>query len=128
KQRILKPKAKQRNFDILVDQEDLGEGEHTVDLEYDKKPDKLSVYIEPKTIDVYIEERATEEFMITADFNNEDELPEGYELSTPEIEPETISITSSRSVIEQIAMVKVFVDVAGLTEPFDNRTVPNNII
>jgi len=126
-QSILTPKAKQRNFDIFVDLEDLGEGEHTVDLEYDKIPDKLSVYIEPKTIDVYIEERATEEFMITADFINEDELPEGYELSTPEIEPETISITSSRSVIEQIAMVKVFVDVAGLTEPIDNREVPVNV-
>src|SRR5699024_3057399 len=121
---ILTPKAKQRNFDIFVDLRDLEEGEHTVEIDHDRIPEELSVYIEPKTIDIVIEERATEEFTVNVDFINEDQLPEGYELGVPEVKPETITVTSSRSVIEQIAMVKVFVDVAGLTEPINNREVP----
>src|SRR5699024_6723848 len=37
------------------------------------------------------------------------------------------TITSSKSVVEQIAIVKVFVDVADLTEPINNREVPVNV-
>lgn len=124
---ILTPKAKQRNFDIFVDLREFEEGEYSVEIEHDRIPEELSVYIEPKTIDIVIEERATEEFAVNVDFINEDQLPEGYELGTPEVKPETITITSSRSIIEQIAMVKVFVDVAGLTEPINNREVPVNV-
>src|SRR5699024_2978882 len=112
---------------IFVDLRDLEEGEHTVEIDHDRIPEELSVYIEPKTIDIVIEERATEEFTVNVDFINEDQLPEGYELGVPEVKPETITVTSSRSVIEQIAMVKVFVDVAGLTEPINNREVPVNV-
>src|SRR5690625_5219957 len=43
------------------------------------------------------------------------------------IEPETITVTSSRSLIEQIAIVKVYIDVEGLTEPINKREVPINV-
>lgn len=124
---ILTPTVMQRNFEIFVDLRDLGEGTHTVDLEYTRISDELSVYIEPKTIDITIEERASEEFVVNVDFINIDKLPEGYELGEPEVNPEVATITSSRSVIDQIAMVKVYIDVAGLTEPIKNREVPVNV-
>lgn|SRR5690625_4816562 len=124
---VLTAVVMQRNFELYVDLEDLGEGTHTVDIEYARIPDEISVYIEPKTIDVSIEERATEEFVVDVDFINIDKLPEGYELGEPEINPETVTITSSRSIINQIAIVKVYIDVAGLTEPINNREVPVNV-
>lgn len=124
---VLTAVVMQRNFELYVDLEDLGEGTHTVDIEYARIPDEISVYIEPKTIDVSIEERATEEFVVDVDFINIDKLPEGYELGEPEINPETVTITSSRSIIDQIAIVKVYIDVAGLTEPINNREVPVNV-
>src|SRR5699024_6994513 len=77
---ILTPTVMQRNFEIFVDLRDLGEGTHTVDLEYTRISDELSVYIEPKTIDITIEERATEGFVVKVDCINIDKLPEGYEL------------------------------------------------
>ena len=123
----LTPVIMTRNFEIFVDLRDKGEGTHTVDIEYAKIPSELSVYIEPKTIEVEIEERASEEFAVDVDFINIDQLPEGYELGVPEVNPSTVKITSSRSVIEQIAIVKVYVDVAGLTESINNREVPVNI-
>lgn len=123
----LTPVIMTRNFEVFVDLRELGEGKHTVDIEYDKIPSELSVYIEPKTVEVEIEERASEEFAVDVDFINIDQLPEGYELGEPEIKPDQVRITSSRSVIEQIAIVKVYIDVAGLTESINNREVPVNI-
>ena len=124
---ILTSTIMQRNFDVYVDLEELGEGTHTVDVKHAKVPSKLSVYIEPKTIEIEIEERATEEFAVSVDFINKDQLPEGYELGTPVVNPEKVTITSSRSVIDQIAIVKVYVDVAGLTEKVKSREVPVNV-
>jgi len=124
---ILMPTAKQQNFDVFVDLRDLEAGEHTVEIDHDRIPSELSVYIEPKTTNIVIEERATEEFPVQVDFINEDQLPDGYELGTVEVNPGTVTVTSSRTIIEQIAMVKVFVDVAGLTESINNREVPVNV-
>jgi YbbR domain-containing protein len=123
----LTPVIMTRNFEVYVDLRDLGEGTHTVDVKYAKIPSELSVYIEPKTIEVEIEERASEEFTVDVDFINLDQLPEGYELGIPEVKPNTVRITSSRSVIDQIAIVKAYIDVAGLTESINNREVPVNI-
>lgn len=124
---VLTPIVMQRSFTVFVDLEDLEEGDHTVELEHDNTSSDLSIYIEPKTIDVTIEERATEEFTVAVDFINLQQLPEGFELGEAEVNPGTITITSSKSVIEQIAMVKVFIDVAGLTESINNREVPVNV-
>lgn len=124
---VLTPTIMQRNFEVYVDLEDLGEGTHTVDLEYTKVPSELSVFIEPKTIEVEIEERASEDFAVTVDFINKDQLPDGYELSEAVVNPDEVTITSSRSVIDQIAIVKVYIDVAGLTESVNNREIPVNV-
>src|SRR5699024_686287 len=49
---ILTPTVRQRNFNAYVDLEGLGEGEHTVEIEHENVPNGLTVYIEPKAIDV----------------------------------------------------------------------------
>lgn len=124
---LLTPIVRQRNFSVFVDLRDLGEGEHTVEIEYENIPDDLTAYIEPKTIDVNIEKRAAKEFNVSVDLVNMDSLPVGYELGEPEISPGTVTIISSESVIEQIAMVKVFVDVTDLKESIRNREVPISV-
>lgn len=124
---VLTPTVRQRNFEVFVDLEGLGEGTHTVELEHDKVPNELTAYIEPKRIEVTIEERSSEEFPIKTEFINESDLPEGYELGDPEVNPETITITSSKGVIDEIEIVKVYIDVADLKEPINNREVPVNV-
>ncbi|QKY71011.1 YbbR-like domain-containing protein [Lentibacillus sp. CBA3610] len=119
--------ARQQNFDIFVDLEGLGEGTHTVTLEHTDIPDDVSMYIEPKTIEVTIEERASEEFDVNVDYINAGELPDGLEIGESQSDPGQVTITSSREVIEQIAIVKVYVDMAGVTEPIDSREVPVNV-
>ncbi|MFD1850088.1 YbbR-like domain-containing protein [Oceanobacillus bengalensis] len=122
----LRPIVLQRNFDVYVDLEGLEEGEHTVEIKHDIT-DELEVFIEPKTIDIYIEERATEQFEISAEFFNQDKLPQGYELGEFEITPSEVTITSSRRIIDGIGVVKVFVDLTGLEESINNREVPVNV-
>lgn len=124
---ILTPTIRQRNFEVFVDLEGLAEGTHTVDIEHAKIPHELSVYIEPKTIEVEIEERASMEFPVSVDIINKDKLPKGYELGEPKVNPGKVVITSSKSVIDQIAIVKVYVDVDGLTASINNREIPVNV-
>jgi len=124
---ILTQLVRQQNFDVFVDLEGLGEGEHTVEIQYDNIPHGIAVYIEPKTIDVTIEEKATKDVSVVVDLINTDDVPDGFELGTPVIEPETVTLTSSKSVIDQVAIVKVYVDVSNLTEPINNREVPVNV-
>lgn len=124
---VLTPTVRQRNFDVYVDLKGLGEGDHVVDVEHANVPKELSVYIEPKTIEVTIEERATKEFQVNVDFINPDKMAAGFELGDYQIEPATITVTSSKSVIDQIGIVKVFVDVKDLSEPINKREVPVNV-
>ncbi|WP_339217446.1 CdaR family protein [Ornithinibacillus sp. FSL M8-0202] len=121
------PIVRQRNIELFVDLRDLTEGEHEVEIEYDNVPNQLSVYIEPKTITVFIEKRASNEFNVSVDFINEDKLPEGYQIGAYELNTNTVKVTSSKEIIERIAIVKVYVDVAGLTESINNREVPVNV-
>lgn len=124
---VLIPAARQQNFTLFVDLTDLEEGSYDVEIEYEKVPDELNIYIEPKSIPIVIEERASEEFPVQIEFINTDKLPFGYEIGETTMSPETITITSSRSLIDQVAIVKVFVDVEGLTEPINKREVPINV-
>lgn len=124
---ILTPIIRQLNFNVFVDLRDLSEGEHHVDVEYENLPDNVTAYIEPKTVDVTIEKRTAKEFDVEIDIVNEDQLPLGYELGEPEISTETVTLISSEAVIEQVAMVKVFIDVADLKEPIRNRELPVSV-
>src|SRR5690625_422922 len=117
----------QNNYHFFVDLTDYEAGEHSVDIEYENIPEDLKVYIEPKTIDVSIEKRASREFDIEIDYVNLDQLPIGYELGDPEITPGKVTLISSEEELERVAMVKVYVDVADLREPIKNREVPISV-
>lgn len=124
---VLTPTVRQRNFDVFVDLEGLGEGEHEVEVQHANISDDLSVYIEPKTVDVTIEEKATQEFPVTVDFINTENMAAGFELGDYQVDPSEITVTSSKSVIDQIGVVKVFVDVTDVDQAINKREVPVNV-
>ncbi|MFS0674918.1 YbbR-like domain-containing protein [Ornithinibacillus sp. 179-J 7C1 HS] len=123
----LTPIVRQQNIELFVDLRDLGEGEHEVEIEYEDVPNQVAVYIEPKTIDVIIEKKASDEVGVTVDFINEDKLPVGYQVGDFELNTDTVTVTSSKEIIDRIAIVKVYVDVGGLTESIKNREIPVNV-
>lgn len=124
---VLTPIIRQLNFNVFVDLRQLSEGEHTVEVEYENLPDSVTAYIEPKTIDVVVEKRTAREFSVDVDIVNEDKLPVGYELGVPEVSQEKVTLISSEQVIEQVAMVKVFIDVKDVTESIRNRELPISV-
>lgn len=124
KKSTLAPIVRIRSFDVFVDLTEYEEGDHTVTLEYDGLPDNVTAYIEPKEIDINIEKRALQEFSIDVDFVNLDKVPVGYEIGEPEITPGSVTIVSSEANIEQVAMVKVFIDVRDIKESIKNRELP----
>ncbi len=71
-----------------------------------------------------IEERASKDFAIAVDYINRNKLPEGYQIDSSQTEPKQVTVTSSKEVIDQIAIVKAFVDVAEADESIDSREVP----
>src|SRR5690625_5763773 len=119
---VLTPIVRQRNFSVFVDLRQFGEGEHTVDIEYENLPDDLNAYIEPKSIDVTIEKRATKEFDVSVDLINMEELPLGCEVGEPEVNPKTVTIISYESTIDHIAMEKVFIDVTDVKRSVEHTS------
>ncbi|WP_425435101.1 CdaR family protein [Oceanobacillus timonensis] len=120
------PVLLQRNFDVFVDLEGLDEGTHVVELQHNITGD-VEAFIEPKTVEVTIEERASQEFSVTPDFINQDRMADGYEVADYSIDPETVTITSSREVIEAIGAVKVYVNMEDVDSSIDNRELPVNV-
>lgn len=120
------PYILQRNFDVYVDLEGLEEGTHVVELQHNIAGD-VEVFIEPKTAEVTIEERASQEFTVTADLINQDLMADGYEVVDYSVDPETITITSSASVIESIGSVRAYVNMEGVDESINNRELPISV-
>ena len=116
---ILQSTATQRNFDVFVDLEGFDPGTYTVPLKYDGISERLDVSIDPSEVEVTIEERSDVEFKIKADYINEEKLEAGYELTQATIHPSTVTVTSSKSVIDRIAVVKAMVDVEGIGESIE---------
>lgn len=123
----LTPTVRQRNFGVYVDLRGLEEGEHTVEIQDENIPKDLESNIDPETIDIEIEKRATREFTLHADVANEDQLPTGYELGDIEVSPETVQVVSAESVMNEVAMVKAYIDVKDVKESIDNKEVPINV-
>ncbi|MBU5595248.1 hypothetical protein KQI76_08735 [Amphibacillus sp. MSJ-3] len=121
---VVQTTATQRNFDVYVNLEDLEPGTHMVPLEYEGISNRLSVEINPEQIEVSIEERATNDYQVDVDFTNLDGLQPGYEVSSAKVVPETVQITSSKDVIDRIAMVTAYVDLDGLGEDITFTEVP----
>ncbi|GAE93146.1 hypothetical protein JCM21714_2191 [Gracilibacillus boraciitolerans JCM 21714] len=114
----------QRNFDVFVNLEGLEPGTYTVPLEYTGLADRLEVYIDPQEVEVTIEERASKEFDVSMDVINRDKVEEGFEIANVYADPETVTVTSSKSIVDQIAIIKGFVDANGFNETQTIENVP----
>ncbi|MDV2581892.1 CdaR family protein [Alkalibacillus haloalkaliphilus] len=114
---VITQTVRQRNFDVFIDLNELGPGQHEVDVLHAGISSQLSVYIEPRTVDVTIEERSTVSFPVEVDFFGQDELGETDAFaSEPVVAPEEVDITGSSAEVDRIAMVKAIVSLTDLAE------------
>ncbi|SOC24676.1 YbbR domain-containing protein [Ureibacillus xyleni] len=104
---VLQTKLK-RDFKVFVDLNSLMIGRHRVTIQHENFSEKVDVTIDPKIVDIVIEEKVTKELRIDPEMNN-GLIAEGYELISMNPEPSTVFVTGAKSVIEDISYVKATV-------------------
>ena len=118
------PVARQKNFTVFVDLNGLGPGTHEVSLQHSGISNQLSVTLDPKIIEVTIEEKVTQDYDVSIDYINERNLDGTLELGEPEVSPADVSITGASSVIQRVVSVKAIIDVGGTTETIEQQEAP----
>ncbi|MGM0867677.1 MAG: CdaR family protein [Bacillota bacterium] len=102
--------AKQvKDFRVYVDLNDIGIGEHQVDINIDNISEKLDVKLDPNFVNISVQEKVTEEFTIEPQFN-ESILSNGYEAEGLAVDPKTVKVTGSKDEVERIAYVIATLD------------------
>ncbi|WP_227395922.1 CdaR family protein [Jeotgalibacillus aurantiacus] len=107
-----------RDFRVFINMADLGIGTHEVNIQYENFSPELRVTLNPSVATVTIDERLTQEFRVDAEFN-QSIVPEGYQLDSIDVEPETVEITGARNVLESIRYVRASLSADGEVEDGD---------
>lgn len=105
---IVKTTKLEKDFKIFVDLNSLLIGEHSVTIQHENFSEKLNVEIEPKMINVVIEEKVTGEFRVEPEMNNS-LVADEYIVKNMTADPSRVSITGAKSVINSISYVKATV-------------------
>lgn len=102
----------QRGFEVYVDLTDAEIGTQEVPIQIRDISERLTVKIEPETVEVSVQEKVTKEFSVEAEFNTEI-LADGYISDAAEINPKKVKITGAKDILEKISYVKATLDVKG---------------
>lgn len=98
-----------RNFEVYVDLTKAKIGTQTVKLNVRNISNKLNVTLKPAYVKVSVQEKVTKEFQIFAEYNS-GLIADGYTAGTPIIEPNKVSITGAKDVIDNITYVKAILN------------------
>ncbi|WP_173917916.1 YbbR-like domain-containing protein [Halobacillus sp. Marseille-Q1614] len=107
----LAPVVRQRNFTAFVDLNDLGPGTHEVDVQHSGISNQLKVNMDPEEVEVTIDQKVNEDFPISVDYINEQEISDEYTIGEAALDPQQVTITGSAEAIERVASVKAIIDV-----------------
>lgn len=110
-----------KDYKLFVDLRELSIGEHRVAISSENFSEKLKVRIDPVYVNVVIEERISREFRVDPDMN-EGLLAENYIVKSYDVEPNVITITGAKSVINSIGYVKATIEgEQGITKSFEQE-------
>ncbi|MFP7171802.1 CdaR family protein [Terribacillus sp. 7520-G] len=116
--------VQQKNYEAYVDLRDLDTGTHTVKLHYENVSDNLQVYMQPASVEVTIQEKASQQFNVNVGYTNEDQMAAGFQVDSSTVEPQTVSIVSTQEVIDQIASVRAYVDMTDVDSDINSKEAP----
>ncbi|WP_422121883.1 YbbR-like domain-containing protein [Planococcus sp. X10-3] len=97
-----------KDFTVFVDLRNLPLGEHRIRVQTENVSEQLGVRIDPTFLNVMIEERVTQEFKIDAELN-ERLIAEGFVLESITADPDIVTVSGPKSVIDSISFVKATV-------------------
>ncbi|SEA83276.1 YbbR domain-containing protein [Thalassobacillus cyri] len=121
---VMTPVVRQKNFEVYLDLQGYGPGTHTVDVMHSGISNRLNVNIEPKTVQVTVEEKVERDFEVGVDLINDEELVNNYEIGEATIQPSEVTVTGGKDLVDSVALVKAIVDVRDTTDTIENVQAP----
>ncbi len=111
------------NYEVFVDLKGKEAGVHQVSIQHKGFPRELSVSVVPSFVRVVLQEKKTVSIPLEVDLVNKDKVAEGYSIGEPIVTPINVEVTAAEDFINQLAIAKVYVDVAGANKTFE-QSVP----
>ncbi|GIN63328.1 hypothetical protein J27TS8_33210 [Robertmurraya siralis] len=102
----------QRGFEVYVDLTEAEIGTQEVQIQIRDISERLKVSIDPATITVSVQEKVSKEFSVEAEFDS-NILAEGYVSDVAVVEPNKVTVTGAKDVVESITYVKATLDIKG---------------
>lgn len=103
---------------VVLDLENLNEGNHRVKFGTKGFLPGLSVILSPEYADVSLQRKASRTFSVTSEFINVDRLDAQYIVSEPVLDLSEVTINASNEKLDSISMVKALIDVKDRKESF----------
>lgn len=101
---IVKRTKSLKDFTVYLDLRNAKIGKQRVKFQVRDISDKLSVRVDPESVEINVQEKVTKEYKVEVQFN-QSLLEEGYVLEEPEVEPDTVTITGPKDVVDRISYV-----------------------
>lgn len=108
---LLTAAKNQRDFKVYVDLSDpnITLGKRMATLKVSNLNDKLAATINPKVVEVNIQEKVTKEFPVDVEYNRS-ALEDGYLVNQPTVNPKMVKVTGAKETIDQISYVKAILN------------------
>lgn len=111
----------QKAYSVVADLSGLLEGTHEVTLTPKDFSTRLDVVLSQTTAIVTIKKKISERFSLSYDFVNKDKMNQEYVLGTPVLSDQEVIIRASQDTLDKIGMVKVLIDVSGVSSDFTKQ-------
>ncbi len=109
------------DYQVVANLNNLSAGTHIVNLTGDRFINGLDVNINPTNITVTIKEKVTQNFDISYDYINTDEMENIYALGEPDFEMTRVAVRASQEKLDSIAFIKALIDVSGVSADFTTQ-------
>ncbi|WP_100332848.1 CdaR family protein [Bacillus xiapuensis] len=106
---IIESTKRLKEYELFVDLTNLSIGEHRVRIKHKNFSDKLRVTVQPERVNLTIEEKVSDLFVVDPEFND-NLLAEGYQVEDLSVDPRRVKIIGPEEAINKIAYVKATLD------------------
>lgn len=102
---------------VTADLSGLGEGMHTIKLDYDCSITSVEYKLDPSVVNVTIYPKVSQTRTATVDIINKNKLDKKLSVGSVELEQTDIVIKGAEHVLNEVSTVKALVDVSKLVDP-----------
>jgi YbbR domain-containing protein len=106
-------------YQVFVDARNVGAGTHSLPVRVEGLPKGITKQVEPKEVEVHLEEKVQKEMMVRAEFVGD--VPDGFKVSQPIINPSKVLVRGSESTLERVTSVKVMIHLNKQEQSFDKQ-------